>query len=141
MTNEQNFKKGDRVRYIGKHRCHVETDIDPKETYTVKNVKDDEVIIDVPSEGVMCVKDLELVESCDRRTSFLRELQSLLCKYDANISYDTQCEKFEIYFCDGFKIVDRIYYPLEYPDFYEDEDDYIGYLNLDANNIMDFDKD
>lgn len=141
MTNEHNFKVGDIVRYIGKCRCYVETDIDPKDTYAVKSVKDDEVVIDVPSEAVIWEHHLELVKPYDRKTDFLHELQVLLRKYDAKISYDTQCDKFEIYFCDGYKIVDRIFYPLKYPEFIEDGIDDIGYLNLDADNIMDFDKD
>ena len=90
MTNEQNFKKGDRVRYIGNFQCWVRTDIDPNETYTVKSVKDDEVIIDVPSEGVICAKELEFAEPLAYESDFLAELSELLRKYDAviNVNHD-----------------------------------------------------
>ena len=83
MTNEHNFKVGDRVRYIGECRCYVETDIDPKDTYAVKSVEDDEVVIDVPSEAVIWEHNLELVKPNDRKTDFLQRLQSLLREYDA----------------------------------------------------------
>ena len=90
MTNEHNFKVGDRVRYIGKHRCHVETEIDPKETYTVKRVDGDEVTLYVPSEGIVCAKDLEFAEPLAYESDFLEELSDLLRKYDAviNVNHD-----------------------------------------------------
>lgn len=90
MTNEHNFKKGDRVRYTGKHRCYVETDIDPNETYTVKRVNGNEVVIDVPSEGVICAKELEFAEPLAYESDFLAELSELLRKYDAviNVNHD-----------------------------------------------------
>lgn len=128
MTNEYNFKEGDNVmlasdanavgvvRFVGKESCIVDFGL---------------------GDSTTAIKDLVLIDS---KTAFLRELQALLRKYDAKISYDTQCDKFEIYFCDGDKIVDSIFYPLKYPEFIENEYDDIGHLNLAADNIMDFDK-
>lgn len=144
MTNEQNFKVGDKVRTKRSHTiilCGYEGIIAIGDEGIVRDMAEDTLDVYFPEHGVILTSkfsDVELVTPLDRRTAFLRELQALLRKYDAEISYDTQCEKFEIYFCDGFKIVDNIFYPLQYPEFVDYEDDYIGYLNLDADNIMDF---
>ena len=130
MTNERNFKKGDIVRYIGKCRCYVETDIDPKDTYAVKSVKDDEVVIDVPSEVVIWEHHLELVKPYDRKTDFLTRLQTLLREFDASIGYFIGDDE-EYGWCDYpfLKIGNEI---IKYPA--GDIDD------ITADNIMDFDK-
>ena len=131
MTNEHNFKVGDKVRHLGYNLCGIITDILGEGFVKAKAIDYE----------VFSIWDINNLELCDRKTAFLRELQALLRKYDAKIAYDTRCDKFEIYFCDGYKIVDRIFCPLKYPEFIEDGIDDIGYLNLTADNIMDFDKD
>ncbi|MBD5173815.1 MAG: hypothetical protein HDT08_04170 [Bacteroidales bacterium] len=74
MTNEHNFKAGDKVRV----KC---TDIE-------------DIVIDVcngnaflKKGGYWNVKTLELVESLDRRTAFLTRLQSLMREFDAEIIF------------------------------------------------------
>ena len=117
MTNEHNFKVGDKVR--------------------VKSTDIEDIIIDMCNDNVF-LKDngywstnvLELVESQDRRTAFLTRLQSLLKEHNATIQaymsgVDTTglC----IYFADE-NVAEADY----------KQNDTI--CEITADNIMDFDK-
>ena len=127
MTNEQNFKVGDKVRSkvaifaIPAGVSGVVAAICHDGRYKVR--------LDGEKEwhGWYAGKDLELVESFDRKTAFLRELQALLRKYDAHIE---PCG----YEIEGLSIVikdnEEIYYKM---------DDFSPMKNLTADNIMDFD--
>lgn len=126
MSNEQNFKKGDRVRFKGDYAHYAESALEAGKEYTV--VSADEYGCDL---SVQCtaysvgVEDLELIEHLDRRTAFLSRLQSLMSEYDASF-----------YFYDVYDMEIRI----------GEESVEYSFLNkenspsLTADNIMDFDK-
>ena len=128
MTNGHNFKVGDKVRSkvaifaIPAGLSGVVAAIAHDGRYKVR--------LDGEKEwhGWYAGKDLELIESFNRKTSFLRELQALLRKYDAHIE-PCGCE------IEGLSIVikdnEEIYYKM---------DDFSPMRNLTADNIMDFDK-
>ncbi|MDE5886704.1 MAG: hypothetical protein K2H46_03850 [Muribaculaceae bacterium] len=124
MTNEQNFKVGDKVRSkvaifaIPAGISGVVVAIAHDGRYKVR--------LDGEKEwhGWYAGKDLELIESFDRKTAFLRELQALLRKYDARI---------EPYFSVGAGISSI--------DLYLGNDCVESWdRSVNADNIMDFDK-
>ena len=124
MTNEYNFKARDKVRSkvaifaIPAGISGVVVAIAHDGRYKVR--------LDGENEwhGWYAGKDLELIESFDRKTAFLRELQALLRKYDAEIgdSGITRLEGVEIAFGDDTPCVRY------------------KHCTLNADNIMDFDK-
>lgn len=126
MTNGHNFKVGDKVRSkvaifaIPAGLSGVVAAITHDGRYKVR--------LDGEKEwhGWYAGEDLELIEAFDRKTAFLRELQSLLRKYDARI-YDH--DDYRLYINLGLHGEDfeRIVYS-----------DTNGEVN--ADNIMDFDK-
>lgn len=128
MTQNE-FKVGDGVRHLGFNLYGIITDFLGEGFVKVKAIEDE----------VFSTWDINNLELCDRKTAFLRELQALLRKYDADICYkEGDCEM-HIDLRNG-NTFDRISIPLEYSDFFECEDDYNGYLEITADNIMDFGK-
>lgn len=131
MTKNE-FKIGDRVRFTGDYHHYAESTLEVGKEYTV--VSADEYGCDL---SVQCTaysvdaEDLELVEPLDRKTAFLRELQALMRKYDAEI-------------CGGLSDISEedVVFILV------DNKDKVKYLNgtsdtyahITADNIMDFDK-
>ena len=118
MTNEHNFKVGDRVRLKG---TDIEGTLKSIGTYYCHFVSSDGYITSVA---------LGNIEPYDRRTAFLTRLQSLLKEHNATIQaymsgVDTTglC----IYFAD--ENVEEVDYK---------QNDTI--CEIDADNIMDFDK-
>ena len=117
MTNEHNFKKGDRVRLkgddafigtivdVGLYSADIIWDCDPNEIY---------------------LQAFDCIEHIDRRTAFLTELQALLRKYDARI-YDE----------DEYKVIIDL-------GIHSNKGERIECMGTDgevtADNIMDFDK-
>lgn len=129
MTDEQNFKKGDRVAAEDAKYSGIVTavcDMGCK----VRFADGEELFF---LNDILHKSDLP---DYDRRTAFLSELQSLLRKYDAEICYrEGDCE-LHIDLGNGNSF-DRITYPFEYVG-YDIGDE--GRLNLTADNIMDFDE-
>ena len=129
MTNEQNIKVGDKVRSkvaifaIPAGLSGVVVAICHDGRYKVR--------LDGEKEwhGWYAGKDLELIEWFDRKTAFLRELQSLLRKYDAEI-HDGEMYYISIDIDANSENAQSINYPLSEMDKYW----------LDADNIMDFEK-
>ena len=120
MTNEYNFKVGDRVRLKGDY-AFVGTIVDVG-LYSADIIWDCE-----PNE--IYLQAFDCIEHIDRRTAFLTRLQSLLREFDAHIE-PCGCE------IEGLSIVlkdnEEVYYKM---------DDFSPMRNLTADNIMDFDKD
>ena len=133
MTNEYNFKVGDKVRikdsplvnpdYVGRI-CEIASVT--AGAYITFN--------DCDSKWHPCV--LELVEPYDRRTAFLTRLQSLLREFDAEIC--CRGEDFQLYvdLNTGNKI-ERIEFP---PSNDRYDTDTGWYLDITADHIMGFDK-
>lgn len=132
MTNEHNFKVGDKVATTQSYTLSVygqDVTIPIGEEGIVQEVSDN--TIDVYFAGyytllTIPILNLDPIKPLDRKTSFLRELQALLRKYDARI-YDH--DDYRLYIDlnihgEGFE---RIVYS-----------DTEGEVN--ADNIMDFDK-
>lgn len=128
MINEYKINKGDRVRFLGDYDHYVEDVLKKGTEYTV--VDADMCGCDL---AVQCTvysvsrEDLELVEQCERRATFLSHLQSLLRAFDARISdYD----EYKLYIDLGISGGDseQIVYSSTN-----------GFITSD--NIMDFDKD
>lgn len=121
MTNEYNFKEGDRVRLkgddafvgtivdVGLYSADIVWDCEPREIY---------------------LQAFDCIEHADRRTAFLTRLQSLLREFDASIGYFIGDDE-EYGWCDYpfLKIGNEI---IKYPA--GDIDD------ITADNIMKFDK-
>ena len=128
MTNEHNFKVGDKVRNT--HNGELGR-ITSATNDTDGDVDGCDVLFDDGIEEWMSVYEIELVEDtpCDRKTAFLRELQALLRKHDAHME-PCGCE------IEGLSIMlkdnEEIYYKM---------DDFSPMRNLTADNIMDFNKD
>lgn len=130
MTNGQNFKKGDIVRYIGDDNgfCY-DLPLVGGAVYVVDRAYDSEVDLETPYIFMgVDVNDLELVERTDRRTAFLRKLGALLREFDARI-YDN--DYYRVYIDLG--IHDSLN-PMERIVFTDTEGE------ITADNIMDFDK-
>lgn len=133
MTNEHNFKVGDRVRFVGDYDHYVERILEKDEEYAVTYVDSaGNCDLSVPCTAYsVSGEDLELGEPYDRRTAFLTRLQSLLKEFDARI-YDEDCYRLYIDFDihidkKGCLDYQRIVYS-----------DTSG--EITADNIMDFDK-
>ena len=131
MTNEHNFKVGDKVvtkQYYDIDVNGYSTTIPIGEEGVIEDVDDDELYVSFSGYGVFLTlpaSDVEPIQPFDRKTAFLRELQALLRKYDARIH-------------------DHDYYRL-YIDLGIHEDinplDCIVFTDIvTADNIMDFDK-
>ena len=119
MTNEYNFKVGDRV--------HIH---DGKEVYTITEICNGLYRLS-DGKGLWGDKYLTLVEPYDRKTAFLRELQALLRKYDARI-YDG--EMYAIHIELGYHNAESE--QIDYLFFNKEDDD----SEVNADNITDFDK-
>lgn len=117
MTNEKNFKVGDKVR------IH-----DGKEIYTITEIRNGLYRLS-DGKGLWGDMYLNLAEPYDRKTAFLRELQALLRKYDAEI-YDGEMYYISIDIDANSENTQSINYPLSEMDKWW----------LDTDNIMDFDK-
>ena len=142
MTNEHNFKVGDKVtanQYYDIDINGYSTTIPIGEEGVIEDVDYDELYVSFSGYGVFLTlpaSDVEPIQPLDRRTAFLTRLQSLLREFDAEICYrEGDCE-LHIDLGDGNRF-DRISYPFEYPDY--DIND-VGRLNLTADNIMDFEE-
>ncbi|MBD5374345.1 MAG: hypothetical protein HDR77_02560 [Bacteroides sp.] len=132
MTNEHNFKVGDRVAVKRSYTLIAngyENIIPMGEVGIVENVDGEELLVDFP--GYFCaltlnIADVEPIQPLDRRTAFLTRLQSLLREFDARI-YDH--DDYRLYIDLGIhgEGFERIVYS-----------DTEG--EVDADNIMDFDK-
>lgn len=111
MTNQQNFKKGDRVRV----KC---TDIED----VIIDVLDNNAFLN--NNGYWSVNVIELVEPTDRRTVFLRKLGALLKEFDAAIEpeYSSYSEVGIVSIIVGSECIVE------------------SYDTITADNIMDFDK-
>ena len=133
MTNEHNFKVGNKVRFTGDYAHYVERTLEKGEEYTVTDVDSGgncDLSVSCTAYSVNA-EDLELVEPCDRKTDFLQRLQSLLREFDASIGYFIGDDE-EYGWCDYpfLKIGNEI---IKYPAGEIDQ--------ITADNIMDFDKD
>ena len=142
MTNEYNFKVGDKVAINRSFEISINgyTDTIPTgEIGTVTSVCGSHVVVYFSEYHTVLTlpkRYVEPIRPLDRRAAFLTRLQSLLREFDAEICYrEGDCE-LHIDLGDGDRF-DRISYPFEYPDY--DIND-VGRLNLTADNIMDFDK-
>ena len=134
MTNEHNFKVGDKVtanQYYDIDINGYSTTILIGEEGVIEDIYTDELLVSFGNYGVSLIRpisEFESIQPLDRRTAFLTRLQSLLREFDAHIE-PCGCE------IEGLSIVlkdnEEIYYKM---------DDFSPMRNLTANNIMNFDK-
>lgn len=118
MTKNE-FKIGDTVRFKGKKKIHIITEINEYGQYIVSEYP----------KWSFSAEHLEHAEFPDRKTAFLSELQALLRKYDAEIR-DGEMYYISIDIDVHSENTQEIDYPLYKMDKFW----------LDADNIMDFDK-
>ena len=93
MTNEHNFKVGDKVATTKPYDIAINgntTTIPIGEEGVIENVDGEELLVDFP--GYYCAltlmaNDVEPIQPLDRRTAFLTRLQSLLREFDAEIIF------------------------------------------------------
>lgn len=130
MTKNE-FKQGDRVRFTGDYDHYVESTLEKGDEYAVTYVDSvGNCDLSVPCTAYSInAEDLELVEPLDRRTAFLSELSELLRKYDAEI-HDGEMYYISIDIDANSENKQEINYNLSEMDKWW----------LDADNIMDFDK-
>lgn len=125
MTKNE-FKQGDRVRYIGDDDdLGYDLPLCSGMDYVVAKVNDSEVDLETPYIFTdVDINDVEPIQPLDRRTAFLTRLQSLLREFDAEIgdSGITRIEGVEITFGDNTPCIRY------------------KHCTLNADNIMDFDK-
>lgn len=127
----RNFSKGDRVRICWETNTHFRSQLKGKEAIVVHVVQGKYTVQLLGGERICCVEaqHLELISRSDRRMAFLTRLQSLLREYDVEIhGGGTYYVSFEI--DANSRNRQEINYPLY------DMDKYW----IDADNIMDFDK-
>lgn len=132
MTNEDNFKVGDKI--VTKEYYDIDINgysatIPIGEEGMIEDVWDDELLISFDRYGLSLIRprsEFEPIQPLDRRTAFLTRLQSLLREFDARI-YDH--DDYRLYIDLGIhgEGFERIVYS-----------DTEG--EVDADNIMDFDK-
>lgn len=128
MTNEHNFKVGDRVAAEDAKYSGIVTVVDDMEC-KVRFADGEELFF---LKDILHHSDLP---DYDRRTAFLTRLQSLLREVDAEILVRGACD-LHIDLCNG-NTFDRIKFPLKNDGYDTSCEDY---LNINADNITDFDK-
>ena len=117
MTNEHNFKVGDKVtanQYYDIDINGYSTTIPIGEEGMIEDIYPDELLVSFGNYGLSLIRpisEFESIQPLDRRTAFLSELQALLRKYDARIydedeykviiDLDIHCEKSERIECMG----------------------------------------
>ena len=126
MTNEHNFKKGDIVVFKGEH-LHISEEIIKDDILTVYDVSEDgnKVWVKYPAVGKVDASELDMYLPYDRKTTFLRELQALLKKFDASMGFDADY---------GYSVGLSLW--LNGKEVIHDKE----VCKIDADNIMDFDK-
>ncbi|MBD5302406.1 MAG: hypothetical protein HDS16_05360 [Bacteroides sp.] len=133
MTNEHNFKVGDKVAAKRSYTLIAngyENIIPMGEVGIVENVDGEELLVDFS--GYFCaltlnIADVEPIKPLGRRTAFLTRLQSLLREFDATIEVDqTSYDSLPniVLWIDGLK--ESAYYS--------------AITEITADNIMGFDK-
>lgn len=130
MTKNE-IKTGDIVRFTGDYHHYAESALEVGKEYTV--VSADEYGCDL---SVQCTaysvdsEDLELVEPLDRKPAFLTELRELLKSHNATIqSYMSGVDAVGLCIYFGDENIEEVDYQ---------HNDTI--CEIDADNIMDFDK-
>ena len=137
MTNEYNFKIGDKVATKKPYDIAINgntTTIPIGDEGVIENVDGEELLVDFP--GYFCaltlnIADVEPIQPLDRRTAFLTRLQSLLREFDATI-------------CGGLSDThndDVIYISIGDDEIaYRNGEMGVSFASITADNIMDFDK-
>ena len=137
MTNEHNFKVGDKVATTKPYDIAINgntTTIPIGEEGVIEDISNDDLYVYFSEYHIyltLPIWDVELIAPLDRKTAFLRELQALLRKYDARI-YDG--ELYAIHIEIGYHNVKSE--QIDYLFFNKEDSD----SEINADNIMDFDK-
>ena len=90
MTNEHNFKVGDKVATTKPYDIAINgntTTIPIGEEGVVEDIDGEELLVDFPEYYcalTLMASDVEPIQPLDRRTAFLTRLQSLLREFDAS---------------------------------------------------------
>ena len=137
MTNEHNFKVGDKVtanQYYDIDINGYSTTIPIGEEGMIEDIYTDELLVSFGNYGVSLIRpisEFEPIQPLDRRTAFLTRLQSLLREFDATI-------------CGGLSDThndDVIYISIGDDEIaYRNGEMGVSFASITADNIMDFDK-
>ena len=137
MTNEHNFKVGDKVATTKSYDIAINgntTTMPIGEVGVIENVDGEELLVDFPAYYcalTLMASDVEPIQPLDRCTAFLTRLQSLLREFDAKVcgGLSDISEKDVVFILIGGN--DKVKYLNGTSD---------TYAHINADNIMDFDK-